>query len=160
IPTVVETAGLTPLVTSDGDLAGWEGDTKLWSNKNGVLIGHSPGIRNNEFLSTKASYDDFVLSLYFKMIEGKGNSGVQFRSIRIPPHEMSGYQADIGDGFWASLYDESRRNKTLVSASQDALKALNKNDWNHYVVSASGGKIVLTLNGKRAVEYHEPDPAI
>ena len=50
------------------------------------------------------------------MIDGKGNSGVQFRSVRVPGHEMSGYQADIGDGYWGSLYDESSRNKTLVAA--------------------------------------------
>ena len=47
---------------------------------------------------------------------------------------MSGYQADIGDGFWGCLYDESRRNKVLVPASENAMKALNKTDWNHYTV--------------------------
>ena len=94
------------------------------------------------------------------MIDGKGNSGVQFRSVRIPHHEMSGYQADIGEGYWGSLYDESRRNKVLVPARDEALKVLNKTDWNHYVVSAAGDKIVLSINGKKSVEYHEPDAAI
>ncbi|MEJ7708941.1 MAG: hypothetical protein WKF84_03590 [Pyrinomonadaceae bacterium] len=38
---------------------------------------------------------------------------MQFRSQRIPNnHEVIGYQADLGDGWWGSLYDESRRNKT------------------------------------------------
>ena len=159
VPTVVETAGLTPLVNSKG-LTGWEGDMQLWSNKDGMLIGHSPGIDHNEFLSSTRSYGDFVLSLYFRMIDGKGNSGVQFRSVRIPHHEMSGYQADIGEGYWGCLYDESRRNKVLVPARDAALKALNKTDWNRYVVSAAGDKIVLSINGKRSVEYHEPDAAI
>ena len=63
-----------------------------------MLVGHSPGLNHNEFLSTTRPYGDFVLSLYFRMIDGKGNSGVQFRSVRIPNHEMSGYQADIGEG--------------------------------------------------------------
>lgn len=31
-----------------------------------------------------------------------------------PAHEMIGYQADLGIGFWASLYDESRRDVTIV----------------------------------------------
>ena len=52
--------------------------------KDGMLIGHSPGLNHNEFLATTATYGDFVLSLYFRMIDGKGNSGVQFRSVRIP----------------------------------------------------------------------------
>lgn len=159
VPTVVETAGLTPLVNGKG-LAGWEGDMQLWSNKDGMLVGHSPGLDHNEFLSSTRPYGDFVLSLYFRMIEGKGNSGVQFRSVRIPHHEMSGYQADIGEGYWGCLYDESRRNKVLVPARDEALKALNKTDWNHYVVSAAGDKIVLAINGRRSVEYHEPDAAI
>ena len=159
LPPVVETAGFTPLVTGK-DLSGWDGDMKLWSNKDGVLVGHSTGLDHNEFLATTRPFGDFVLSLYFKMIDGKGNSGVQFRSIRIPHHEMSGYQADIGEGFWGSLYDESRRNKVLVPAQEAALKVLNKSDWNHYVVSATGDKIVLSINGKKSVEYHEPDAAI
>jgi acetyl esterase/lipase/prenyltransferase beta subunit len=159
LPTLLETAGLTPLVTGK-DLAGWEGDMKLWSNKEGALVGHSPGLDHNEFRATTRPFGDFVLSLYFKMADGKGNSGVQFRSVRIPHHEMSGYQADIGDGFWGSLYDESRRNKVLVPAHEDALKALNKSDWNHYLVSAVGDKIVLSINGKNSVEYHEPDAGI
>ncbi len=159
IPTVVETAGFTPLV-SGKELTGWDGDMSLWSNKDGMLVGHSNGLDHNEFLATTRPYDDFVLSLYFRMVDGKGNSGVQFRSIRIPHHEMSGYQADIGDGYWGSLYDESRRNKVLVPAKEAALKVLNRTDWNHYVIRASGEKIVLAINGKESVEYHEPDAAI
>ena len=122
-----------PLVNGD-DLSGWEGDRKLWSAKDGVLAGVSPGIDHNEFLATTRPFGDFILHLDFRLLGGKGNSGVQFRSVRVPPHEMSGYQADIGEGYWGSLYDESRRNKTLVPGSQDALKVLNKTDWNHYTV--------------------------
>ena len=140
LPAVTETAGFTPLVDAK-DLTGWEGDKELWSVRDGMLIGHSPGIKHNEFLATTRSYGDFVLSLNFRMIDGKGNSGVQFRSVRVPNREMSGYQADIGEGFWGCLYDESRRNKVLVPASENALKALNKTDWNHYTVRAMGDQI-------------------
>jgi acetyl esterase/lipase len=125
-----------------------------------MLVGHSPGIDHNEFLATKRAYGDFNLRLSFRMLEGKGNSGVQFRSVRVPGHEMSGYQADLGDGYWGSLYDESRRNKTLVAASAEALRALNKNDWNDYVVRARGDAINLSLNGKESVAYRETDTSI
>jgi pimeloyl-ACP methyl ester carboxylesterase len=158
LPTVVETAGFIPLW--NGDLSGWEGDKQLWALRDGMLVGHSPGIDHNEFLSTTRSYGDFILRLSFKMVEGKGNSGVQFRSVRVPGHEMSGYQADIGEGYWGSLYDESRRNKVLVAASDEALKGLNKSDWNDYVVRARGDGITLTLNGKDSVTYRETDANI
>jgi poly(3-hydroxybutyrate) depolymerase/prenyltransferase beta subunit len=159
IPPVVETAGFTPLVNGS-DLSGWEGDRKLWSANDGVLSGISPGLDHNEFLATTRAYGDFMLALDFRLAEGKGNSGVQFRSVRVPPHEMSGYQADIGEGYWGSLYDESRRNKVLVSGSQEALKVLNKNDWNHYTVRAMGERITLGLNGKVAVNYRETEPSV
>ena len=83
LPPVTETAGFTPLVAAK-DLTGWEGDKELWSVRDGMMIGHSPGINHNEFLATTRPYGDFVLALDFRMIDGKGNSGVQFRSVRIP----------------------------------------------------------------------------
>ncbi len=78
------------------------------------------------------------------MVDGKGNSGVQFRSIRIPHHEMSGYQADIGEGYWGSLYDESRRNKVLVPAREEALKALQQDRLEPLRRPRVGDKIVLS----------------
>ena len=69
---------------------------------------------------------DFVLALNFRLIDGKGNSGVQFRSVRVPSREMSGYQADIGEGFWGCLYDESRRNMVLVYPRSEAVDGVHK----------------------------------
>ena len=160
LPAVVETAGFTPLVHGN-DLTGWEGDTQLWSARDGVLVGHSPGLDHNEFLATTRPYGDFVLALNFQMRDGKGNSGVQFRSVRIPGHEMSGYQADLGDGYWGALYDESRRNMVLVYPRSDATKTLNHSNWNRYTIRAMGDRINLSLNGQDSVrEYQEPDAGI
>ncbi len=160
LPAVVETAGFTPLVNGN-DLAGWEGDTQLWSVKDGVLVGHSPGLDHNEFLATTRSFGDFILSMNFHLVGGKGNSGVQFRSVRVPPHEMSGYQADIGENYWGALYDESRRNKILVAPKPESLKSLAKTDWNHYVVRAMGDRISISLSGQTTVNnYHEVDSQV
>ena len=73
---------------------------------------------------------------------------------------MSGYQADIGEGYWGCLYDESRRNRVLVQASPKALEALNKTGWNQYVIRAMGDQITLSLNGVTSVDYREADPEI
>jgi prenyltransferase beta subunit len=159
LPPVTETAGFTPMVDAK-ELTGWEGDKQLWAVRDGVLIGHSPGINHNEFLATTRAYGDFVLALDFRMIDGKGNSGVQFRSVRVPNREMSGYQADIGEGFWACLYDESRRNKVLVPAAKEALEKLHKSDWNHYTVRAAGDRITITLGGTVSVNFTETDSSV
>jgi hypothetical protein len=42
-PALVETAGFFPLFNGK-DLTGWEGDTMLWSARDGRLVGHSPGM--------------------------------------------------------------------------------------------------------------------
>jgi acetyl esterase/lipase/prenyltransferase beta subunit len=158
-PGLVETTGFVPLFNGK-DLTGWEGDTSLWSAQGGKLVGTSPGLKYNDFLATEREYGDFLLKLTFRLAGGQGNSGVQFRSDRLPPHEMIGYQADIGQNYWGALYDESRRKRVLVQASEAAQKALQPAAWNHYEVRAMGAKIRLALNGKMSVDYTEPDPAI
>lgn len=157
---VVETAGFVPL-TNGRDLTGWEGDQALWSARDGMIVGTSPGLKHNDFLATEKSYGDFILKLSFRLIGADGsNSGVQFRSVRVPGHEMSGYQADIGQNYWGCLYDESRRNKILEQAKPAAINALRKSDWNQYEVRALGNHIVLRLNGVVSVDYREPDSDI
>lgn len=144
---------------------GWEGDTiSTWRIQDGALVGGSltEKVPHNEFLSTTKSYNNFILKLKFKLLGDEGfiNSGVQFHSQRIsdPPYEMVGYQADLGEGYWASLYDESRRNKILVKADSDLIsKILRQNDWNDYEIRAEGGRIQILLNGKQTVDYKEED---
>lgn len=160
LPAVVETAGFTPLVKGDS-LDGWEGNKALWSAKDGVLIGRSNGLNHNEFLATTRPYGSFVLSLNFRLADGQGNSGVQFRSVRVPGTEMSGYQADIGEGYWGALYDESRRNRVLVYPRAEAVRGVHHAGWNRYNIRAMGDRITLMLNGANSVlEYRETDPNI
>jgi prenyltransferase beta subunit len=153
-PRVLEPAAFTPLFNGES-LAGWEGESSLWSARDGMLVGKSPGVNHNEFLATRQSYRDFIVSVRFRLVDGRGNSGVQFRSVRVPGTEMSGYQADIGENYWGCLYDESRRNRVLVQASQEAQKLLRKDGWNHYVIHAKDDRITLYLNGAASAVYQE-----
>jgi prenyltransferase beta subunit len=158
-PPVLEASSFAPLFNG-ADLAGWEGNTALWSAQDGLLVGKSSGLNHNEFLAHRQPYGDFILSLRFRLAGGTGNSGVQFRSVRVPGTEMSGYQADIGENYWGCLYDESRRNRVLVKASAEATKNLKKNGWNHYVVFAMGDRVAIYLNGAPSAVYHEEVAAI
>ena len=144
------------------DLTGWEGDKELWVVEDGMLIGRSPGIWHNDFLATTKTYSDFILRFQIRLPNGKGNSGVQFRSKRVPDsHEVSGYQADVGPNYWGVLYDESRRNRALAKPKpEDAKKAVKPDGWNDYEVKAIGNKITLTINGVTMIEYTETDPDI
>jgi hypothetical protein len=146
---------------------GWEGDTaKTWRIVAGALVGGSLAekVPHNEFLATKKSFTNFDLRLKFKLVgsEGMVNGGVQFRSKRIPNHfEMSGYQADLGEGYYGSLYDESRRNKVLAAADKDVVaKTLKLGEWNDYRIRCDGRRIQLWINGVQTVDYTEADESI
>ena len=146
------------------DLTGWEGDTKLWIVENGLLIGRSPGIPKNNFLATTTTYDNFIMKFKFKIAvntKGDANSGCQFRSKRIPnSHELYGYQADIGQGYWGCIYDESRRNKVLVKPEAELIeKAAKKEGWNEYTITCDGDHITLELNGVKTADWTETEPA-
>ena len=144
------------------DLSGWEGDPFLWRVEDGMIVGRSPGIAYNDFLTTTGEFSDFVLRFQIRLLDNVGNSGVQIRSRRVPGSmEMIGYQADIGPTWWGSLYDESRRRVTLAEPSDSTLRrALKQDGWNDYEVSAVGKRIVLKLNGAVTVDYEEEDESI
>lgn len=153
--------GFEPLFNGK-NLDGWEVDTPgLWQVVDGVIIGKSPGLKYNDFLRTGKHYSDFILKVKFRLVDGKGNSGVQFRSEPVPgSHEVAGYQADIGMGWWGALYDESRRRKALAQPEAAFVEALDKNAWHDYVITAKGNSIRLELDGVTTVDYRETDPAI
>ncbi|MBI4663883.1 MAG: DUF1080 domain-containing protein [Verrucomicrobia bacterium] len=158
-----------PVPIFDGKtFAGWEGDTKkTWRIFEGAIVAGNLNERvpRNEFIATQRSYTNFVLRLKFKLVgtEGFVNGGVQIRSQRIsnPPNEMSGYQADMGDGWWGALYDESRRNKVLTKPDPGVVeKVLKRNDWNDYEIRCEGKRIRLAINGQQTIDYTEPDASI
>lgn len=161
-------ASAAPVSLFDGkSFAGWEGDTtKTWRIEDGAFVGGSLAekVPHNEFLATAKSYGNFELRLKFKLTgtEGMINGGVQFRSQRIANHfEMIGYQADLGEGYYGALYDESRRKKVLATPDKEAVgKILKLNDWNEYRVRAEGRHIQLWINGVQTVDYMEADEGI
>lgn len=150
----------TPLFNGK-DLAGWDGDFELWKVADGIIVGDSPGIKHNQFLKTKKHYQDFELRLEFRLKDGVGNTGVQFRSKAVENStEVSGYQADIGEKYWGCLYDESRRRKILAQADPKMDEVLKKDGWNEYVIRAEGKHITLAINGVKTVDYTEEAPDI
>jgi hypothetical protein len=161
-------AAAEPMQLFDGKtLAGWEGDTKnTWRIEEGAIVGGSLDtvVPRNEFLCTKKTFADFELKVKFKLLGDpkQANAGIQFRTKRIPNHhEVSGYQADVGQHYWGALYDESRRNRVLAQPEKNLIdKAVRHDDWNDYVIRCEGPRIRLWLNGVLTVDYTEKDAKI
>jgi hypothetical protein len=148
--------------------SGWNGDTaSVWRIEDGAIVAGHPDkpAPRNEFLATDRRFGDFELRLEYRLdCVADCNAGVQFRTLRIPGHhEVIGYQADIGERFEGCLYDESRRNKTLVTpeaATVAAALAKSRDGWNEYLIRCEGPRIRLAINGVETADYTEPDPAI
>jgi hypothetical protein len=155
-----------PIPLFDGrTLTGWEGSRALFRIESGAIVGGTlaAAIARNEFLCTTREFTDFELRLQVKLLGGdKANAGIQFRTRRIPgDHEVIGYQADMGTGWWGALYDESRRKRVLQGPDQAKMKAVIKDaDWNDYTIRAQGARVQLTINGVQTVDYVETDPTV
>jgi len=179
--------GADPLVLDDHagfqsifdgkSLKGWDGDPSFWRADNGVIVGQSTEqnpIKQNTFLIWRGGEPaDFELKVEFRV--DATNSGVQFRSIHLPPGPdigkwvMKGYQADIdfANQFTGQIYEERGRGflamrgqavyvpdggrpKVIgnLQKSPDELKAIIKvNDWNQVHLIARGNTIIQILNG-------------
>lgn len=154
-----------PVRLFDGkSLAGWEGNTRVFRVEKGAITAGSltAPVERNEFLCTRKAYDDFDLRLKFRLVGQGANAGIQIRSRRIPNHhEMVGYQADLGEGYWGALYDESRRNRVLASPNAALIaRVLRRDGWNDYRIRCQGRRVQLWLNGRQTVDYTEPDEGI
>lgn len=157
--------GFTPLFNGK-DLSGWEGDSRLWSVRDGAIIGstHGKTIAHNHFLSTTTSYSDFVLRAKVKL--ENHNSGIQFRSEQRDDYVVAGYQADIAERtYFGMLYEEQKRGfipywEELSQADRDAIQdVVRHGDWNEFEIICRGDRIKMTLNGHTTVDISDPDGA-
>lgn len=143
---------------------GWEGSREWFRIEEGAVVGGGTDrkIPRNEFLTTTKEFADFELRLQFKLVGEKTNAGIQVRSRRIPNHhEMIGYQADLGPGYFGALYDESRRKKVLQGPkAEEIAKFYKPGEWNDYRIRCEGRRIQLWINDHATVDYTEEDASL
>jgi hypothetical protein len=142
-------------------LTGWEGSQKVFRIEDKAIVGGTlkANVPHNDFLCTTKEYGDFELRLKYRLLGSGANGGVQIRSHRVPNHfEVSGYQADMADGYWGCLYDESRRNKILAGPPPaERSKVAKIGDWYEYVIRCEGKRIQLWENLAEG-HYRPADP--
>lgn len=134
------------------DLTGWQGNLKLWSVQDGVLVGRMPNGKQDSYsyLVTRQPYRDFELKLVAKLVSG--NSGVQIRSTIVDPKtfDMHGPQVEIapGDGvFWGTVISVPTGKPVVVSQLNRAKSSLRPNEFNEIVIRCVGKHVTVTLNG-------------
>lgn len=89
-------------------LDGWTADPRYWSLQRGVLHGDYDGGKLHNYGWTKKTYQDFELNVLIRMTGKKANSGVCIRIHPTDADNAPGYQVDMGEGYWGSLWEERR----------------------------------------------------
>ena len=148
--------GFVPLFNGK-NLDGWDGDPRLWSVKDGMIVGSTEGVSldHNEFLISKQKYANFILRVDMKL--RNHNSGIQFRSQAHPEWVVSGYQADAAENnYWGCLYDEKGKRGVIIDGWKDkGEKVVKLKDWNTYEILCDGDHIQLKLNGTVTADLHD-----
>ena len=174
--------GFVPIFNGK-DLAGWDGNPKFWSAKDGCIRGETTAeapTKGNTFCIWRTGLvGDFELRLSYKI--RNGNSGVQYRSRDMGNWVVGGYQAEVAnnpgqDGF---IYDEKGKRGRMCLVSEkvtwtkdgkqvtgsvgdlEKIKAaLKKGDWNDYRIVAVGNHIVQYINGVQTIDFTDEEEAM
>ncbi len=156
------------------DLSGWEGDPGLWTVVDGAITGtttdESPLPHNQFLIWTGGTLRNFELRLKLRVI-GNNNSGIQYRSRRLPEvgsYVVGGYQADVHPraAYNGMLYEErgrgilaQRGQAVIIDARGDKWEAgdagpvLNAQlaEWNEFTILAQGNRLVHKINDQTTV---------
>ena len=168
-------------------LKGWEATPArtagAWTVKDGMIVGN--GDKGRGYLTFAANKNVADLEMKFSYrFPGKGNSGVNIRSIRDKTRrrDFHSYHADLGHlgigknvmGAW-DFHTPGRRehrcfrgdrlviakdDKPTITPIEGPLTAadIRKGDWNAVHIIAKGNNFKLYINGKLSSEFTEHLP--
>ena len=162
-------------------ITGWSGGSDRWRIEGDtitaeILAGET--LDRNEFLWWDGTVADFELSLEYR-IEGhpSANSGIQYRSERLPDGHAKGYQADLDDGttWLGRIYDEHGRGLLVergvrvaiapdgrtwsdVFTPPDSIRAVVRaGEWNRYRIRATAAHVTVWINDTLAAVLDDRD---
>jgi hypothetical protein len=161
------------------DLTGWDGDPALWKVVDGVITGTctGPGTpERNTFLIWKdGTVKDFELTVVMR-VRGDNNSGIQYRSRRLPeagPWAIAGYQCDVhpaiehtgmtyeekGRGIFGlngqSIVLDGEGQRWLVAGHEPV--AVNVAEWNTYTVTVRANRLEHRINSQLTSQLTDHD---
>lgn len=126
------------------DLTGWDGDTRLWKVKDGVLRGETtkenPAKGNTFIIWKDGTLKDFDLRLSFRM-NAANNSGIQYRSKHITEKVNNAW---VVRGYQHELRNEKKFPNTPSFIYDEGGKRGR--------ICLVGERVVWTAEGKREVK--------
>ena len=134
-------------------LQGWHVIGKgEWKVEEGAIHGtHTKGESEFGHLVTDRTFTNFTVRLKYKAIQG--NSGLYFRIEEKGFSGVSGFQAEIDPTKDAGgLYETNGRSWVSQPTPEQVKSWFRPNEWNEMTVTARGGNITVTVNGKKSAE--------
>lgn len=142
------------------DLSGWIGHEKLWSVKDGVIIGkNSEPVPVSTYLLTDRKFTDFRLLATVKLVESEMHSGIAMWGRNAPEHgdkfTYAGHLVMFPSGW--GMHDLFGRNGLPVDG-KPAMKVGKQHDWNDLEILAQGNRVRVVANGTQVVDWRDPEP--
>ncbi len=143
------------------DIDDWGGNKKLWSVKEGAIVGHNEGeVRVSTYLLTKRKFSDFHLTFSAKLSQSSEmHSGIAFWGAVAPnrgdPWTYKGHLVMFPSGW--GLYDLYGRAGLKVD-NKPVLKVSKQHDWNDIEIFAQGNRIRVVANGVLVVDWRDAEP--
>ena len=160
------------------DLTGWDGDTRLWSVKDGVIHGETtaenPAAGNTFLIWKDGTLKDFELRLSFRC-NATNNSGIQYRSKHITDGNVKnkwvvrGYQHELRNevkfpNTSSFIYDEGgKRGRICLVGEQAVWEKDGKKTISTSLIDQEGftklfklddwNDVVIIAKGKRILHY-------
>jgi hypothetical protein len=159
------------------NLDGWEGNEKLWSVQDGVIVGkNADPVKVSTYLTTKRKFSDFRLLATVKLVDGGPkdmHSGIAVWG-RLAPEkgDPNTYMPQLLGNItrWPmymghlvmfpsnwGMYDLHRRNGLPVDAGP-AKKVGKQKDWNDLEILTQGNRIRVAVNGTQVIDWRDPQP--
>jgi putative heme-binding domain-containing protein len=135
-------------------LARWKGNGENWVFAQGVLTGSAEGLERNEYLIYSTAFSDFELE--FDVCAPRANSGLQYRStLAEGADDPIGYQADIGQRYWGSLYATDGRGLIAEPDAELRREVVDVDAWNHVHIFVEGDRHRIEINGAVTVDIRD-----
>ena len=141
-------------------------DLTGWVQKNGwatyrivgdAIQGTTSNKSPNSFLCTAESYDDFEFAVEVQC-DPALNSGIQTRSASDPSKQnghVFGPQIEIATTVSGYIYGEAT-GRGWLSPTQQAHSHFKNDQWNQYVIRASGTRLQTWINGHLIEDINDP----
>jgi hypothetical protein len=149
-------------------LAGWDGDPRYWSVKEGAIRGDLPpgrGVDDTTYLIWRGgTVADFELRLLVRFERGK--SGIYYRATDRGGWKVAGYEFNFLNprtGGLAMVSNEGGKARNLrylerEDYARDVKPYLKEDDWNEITIRATGSRLQHQINGHVVVDVTDTSP--